>query len=264
MEDFNWDDAVQKLDKKLNGISYYTKNNYPYMKKRNNYENRVIFLANKLSLLYEHKIKIDKYVPLKPHIDSGYTDFLYPGDDFEHIIKYIYYIKNIYLKQNKLPEEQNTHTNLQNELQLISKKQSHYSLGLPIFIEKYGTLINDTINDLDSKIEKEFEEKAKKQAIIDSRITELQELIRKKHESIDKTISELTTNINTIDDAVKLFINKFDEVLINNQKMNEQLQQCMYNQAQLMKIVKMMFMFSKTQFGDIFTDEQMKSIEGFI
>lgn len=264
MEDFNWDDAVKELWKKCGGGSYNRTNNYPYVKKKNNYENRIILLANKLSLLYEHKIKIDKYVPLKPHSRTGYADFCLMSDDFEHIIKYIYYIKNIYLKQNKLQEEQNTHTNLQNELQIISKKQSHYNLGLPIFIEKYGTLINDTINDLNNKIEKEFEEKAKKQAVIDSRITELQELIRKKHESIDKTISELTTNINTIDDSMKLFINKFDEVLINNQKMNEQLQQCMYNQSQLMKIVKMMFMFSKTQFGDIFTDEQIKSIEVFI
>lgn len=125
------------------------------------------------------------------------------------------------------------------------------------FMTKYGTLINDMINDLDSKIEKEFEERAKKQAIIDSRITELQELIRKKHESIDKTISELTININTIDDAMKLFISKFDEVLINNQKMNEQLQQTMYNQAQLVKIIKMAFMFK----SDMFNEEQQKMIE---
>jgi len=257
MEDFNWNDAVQKLYKTLKSVCFYTNHNYPYVKKRNNYENRVIFLANKLSLLYEHKIKIDKYVPLKPHCETGYSDFYKMAIDLEHIIKYIYYVKNIYLKQNKLPEEQNTNTNLQNELQIISKKQSHYNLGLPILMEKYGTLINDTINDLDSKIEKEFEEKAKKQAIIDSRITELQELIRKKHESIDKTISELTTNINTIDDSMKLFINKFDEVLINNQKMNEQLQQCMYNQAQLVKIIKMVFMFK----SDMFNEEQQKMIE---
>ena len=257
MEDFCWDKAVDNLYKTLGGVSFYTKNNYPYVKKKANYENRIIFLANKLSLLYEHKIKIDKYIPLQPTRSTGYSDFHNMAEDLEHIIKYIYYIKNIFLKQNKLPEEQNTHIKLQNELQIICKKSSHHTIGMRTFMTKYGTLINDMINDLDSKIEKEFEERAKKQAIIDSRITELQELIRKKHESIDKTISELTTNINTIDDAMKLFINKFDEVLINNQKMNEQLQQCMYNQAQLVKIIKMAFMFK----SDMFNEEQQKMIE---
>ena len=76
-------------------------------------------------------------------------------------------------------------------------------------------------------------------------------------ESIDKTISELTANINTIDDAMKMFINKFDEVLINNQKMNAQLQQTMYNQAQLIKLFKMVFMFK----NDMFNEEQQKMIE---
>ena len=232
--------------------------NYPYVKKITNYEHRIIFLANKLSLLYEHKIKIDKYIPLQRSANPAFTYYDNTGKDFEHIIKYIYYIKNIFLEQNKLPAEQNIHINLNNELKIICKKViNKYMNGFPIFFNKYGTLINDLINDLDSKIEKEFEEKARKQAIIDSRITELQELIRKKHENIDKTISELTANINVIDDAMKMFINKFDEVLINNQKMNEQLQQTMYNQAQLIKLFKMVFMFK----SDMFNEEQQKMIE---
>ena len=244
-------------DFSINYSHFCKVHNYPYVKKITNYEHRIIFLANKLSLLYEHKIKIDKYIPLQRNADNYFTYYDNTGKDFEHIIKYIYYIKNIFLEQNKLPAEQNIHINLNNELQILCNKVMFKTDVLPIFFNKYGTLINDMINDLDSKIEKEFEERAKKQAIIDSRITELQELIRKKHENIDKTISELTANINTIDDAMKMFINKFDEVLINNQKMNEQLQQTMYNQVQLIKLFKMVFMFK----SDMFNEEQQKMIE---
>jgi hypothetical protein len=229
--------------------------------KISSYISKLEFLRKKMLKLFNNKINIDK-IQFEFENKSS-TDFISPMWHCDWIPKklgilfnYYYYLLNIYNKEHKLPESNNTFTETIFTNDFFSMKMVLYQ-SFSIVMNKYLTMIRDNINDLDSKIEKEFDEKAKKQAIIDSRITELQELIRKKHESIDKTISELTANINTIDDAMKLFISKFDEVLINNQKMNEQLQQCMYNQAQLVKIIKMAFMFK----SDMFNEEQQKMIE---
>ena len=269
MEDFNY--SIEK--KKYNNRDYYINYNYPFTKKYITYENRVIFLANKLSLLYG--IKINKYKPMNKCTDiksyytnqkivlNGKYDFHWFPCIYDHLFEYIYYLKNIFLEKNNLPIE-NYISIIKKDFDDMMKKNIHGHLICELLIDKYGTQINDLINDLDSKIEKCFEEKFKKQKMIDEKVIELQEIIRKKHEHIDITINELTKNVNLIEDSMKLFVGKLDEVLENNQKMNEQLQQCMYNQAQLIKIVKMMFMFSKTHFGDVFSDEQMKAIENFI
>jgi len=222
---------------------------------------RLEFLRKKMLKLFNNKINIDKIQfeyekECSTRFTSGWWHNYWIPKKLEIVFNYYYYLLNIYNKEHKLPESNNTFTETIFNNDISSMKMYMYQ-SFPIVVNKYLTMIRDNINDLDSKIEKEFEERAKKQAIIDSRITELQELIRKKHESIDKTISELTANINVIDDAMKLFINKFDEVLINNQKMNEQLQQCMYNQAQLIKLFKMVFMFK----SDMFNEEQQKMIE---
>ena len=259
MEDFDFESVISYVKTNKHPAANSTIIRTNVVKKFVSYENRIIFLSKKISKLFN--ININKYENFKD-IHNYYYHWL-AEDTYKYIakiIQYIYYLTNIYKTHFKF---QNivcsiTEKTIHQDLLEITKKISVNQIDIqPIFFNKYGSLINDMINDLDSKIEKEFEERAKKQAIIDSRITELQELIRKKHESIDKTISELTTNINTIDDAMKLFINKFDEVLINNQKMNEQLQQCMYNQAQLVKIIKMAFMFK----SDMFNEEQQKMIE---